>query len=118
MAKQERRILKMPLSIRKYNRGKADESNYIEGYAATFNRTTRILDFHEVLAPQAFDNALRRGDDVRFLVNHGGIPLARTKGGTLSLRKDDKGLYFTAELPNTALGNEIAEAVNRGVLNE
>lgn len=70
----------------------------VEGYAAVFNQRTDIGGyFTEVIAPGAFDDAIGR-DDVVFLVNHDGLPLARTRSGTLVLSQDDHGLRMATTL--------------------
>ena len=49
----------------------------VEGYAAVFNQETVIGGrWREQIAPGAFRDAIGR-DDVVFLVNHDGLPLAR-----------------------------------------
>ena len=71
----------------------------VSGYAAVFGEETRIgSSFTEVIAAGAFSSALQRGDDVVFLVNHAGLPLARTRSGTLRLTEDERGLYIETEL--------------------
>ena len=40
--------------------------------------------------------------------------LGRTASGTLKLSVDDTGLIYETELPNTTLGNDVYEMVNRG----
>lgn len=75
-----------------------DGSIKVAGYAAVFNEETTIGgQFREMIAPGAFTNAIGR-DDVVFLINHEGLPLARTRSGTLTLREDDRGLYMEAML--------------------
>lgn len=75
-----------------------DGSVSVSGYAAVFNEETDIGGmFREVILPGAFKNALSRGDDVAFLINHDGLPLARSPA-TMSLREDDKGLYVQSRL--------------------
>ena len=55
----------------------------VAGYGAVFNSESNDLGgFVEYISPNAFDGRLE--DDVRFLVNHDGLPLARTTNGTLS----------------------------------
>ena len=74
----------------------------VEGYAAVFDQPTNIADiFTEVIARGAFQNALKRKDDTEFLINHGGLPLARSTAGNLTMREDDKGLFIRAELDPT-----------------
>lgn len=71
----------------------------VAGYAAVFGQEADIAGmFREVIEPGAFRSALSRGDDVVFLVNHAGLPLARTRSGTLALREDGRGLYIETSL--------------------
>lgn len=70
----------------------------VEGYAAVFNEETDIGGmFREVIAPGAFKDAIGR-DDVVFLINHEGLPLARTRSGTLKLTEDERGLKIETTL--------------------
>ncbi len=70
----------------------------VEGYAAVFNQITDIGGyFREQIAPGAFRDAIGR-DDVVFLINHDGLPLARTRSGTLELKEDDHGLFVRTRL--------------------
>lgn len=85
----------LPVEVRAESDGKI----VVEGYAAVFDQPTDIGGvFTEVVARGAFRSALERGDDVEFLVNHGGLPIARTTAGNLTLREDDRGLHMRAEL--------------------
>lgn len=80
-------------------RAESDGRIVVEGYAAVFDQPTDIGGvFTEVVARGAFKSALSRGDDVEFLVNHGGLPLARSTAGNLTMREDDHGLHIRAEL--------------------
>ena len=70
----------------------------VSGYAAVFNDEADIGGmFREVIAPGAFKDAVGR-DDVVFLINHDGLPLARTRSGTLKLTEDKRGLFIESEL--------------------
>lgn len=76
-----------------------DGTVVVEGYAAVFNQPTNIGDvFSEVIAPGAFRSALARKDDVEFLINHGGLPIARSTAGNLTLTEDSHGLHMRAVL--------------------
>lgn len=81
---------------------RADDSGIrVSGYAAVFNQITDIGGyFRERILPGAFADAIGR-DDVVFLINHDGLPLARTRSGTLTLREDDHGLFMEAVLEAT-----------------
>lgn len=70
----------------------------VSGYAAVFGEVTEIGGFfREVIEKGAFTEALGR-DDVVFLINHDGLPLARTRSGTLVLEQDDHGLRMETML--------------------
>jgi uncharacterized protein len=95
----------------------ADSDNMVlEGYAANFDIITDLGFFQERIAKGAFDNVLN--DDVRYLLNHDGMPLARTKNGTLELHVDEKGLHTRAVLSDTQLGRDTYKAVQRGDISE
>lgn len=72
------------------------------GYASVFNHDYEVYDafgaFTERLAPGAFTRTLKENPDVMLLVNHQGLPLARTKSGTLRLSQDNVGLRVEAQL--------------------
>jgi HK97 family phage prohead protease len=92
----------------------------VVGYAAVFDEETEIGSyFREVIRPGAFKNALERGDDVVFLINHDGLPLARSSSGTLKLTEDKRGLLMETSLdtsdPDVA---RIVPKMRRGDLNK
>lgn len=71
------------------------------GHAAIFNERASIAGmFDERIAPGAFDAALA-ASDVPFLIEHQGLPLARTGSGTLKLSVDDRGLLIETDLDGT-----------------
>jgi HK97 family phage prohead protease len=73
----------------------------VSGYAAVYGQRTLIgsesWGFYEVIEEGAFDDAIGR-DDVVFLINHEGLPLARTRSGTLTLSSDNHGLKMETTL--------------------
>lgn len=76
---------------------RADKGPMLAGHAAVFDVQSNDLGgFREQIQAGAFAEALQ--DDVRLLINHEGLPLARTRSGTLRLREDAKGLAFEADL--------------------
>ena len=82
-------------------RAEADKVT-VGGYAAVFNSLSQDLGgFREVIRRGAFQSTIAGGADVRFLINHDGLPLARTKSGTLRLAEDDRGLRIDATLDPT-----------------
>ncbi len=84
------------------------------GYAAVFNEPSLPLPFIEKIAPGAFRKTLSETPDVRLLINHEGLPLARTKNGTMRLYEDERGLYFEAELAETQEAKDLHTLVARG----
>jgi HK97 family phage prohead protease len=86
----------------------------LAGYAAKFNSASLPLPFIEKIAPGAFRKTLSETPDVRLLINHEGLPLARTKNGTLKLEEDMTGLRFEAELPDTQEARDLYTLVERG----
>jgi HK97 family phage prohead protease len=101
-------------------RAKAGDKPGIEGYAAVFNQRSEQLGgmmggFREIVLPGAFSRAIREKQDVCALVNH--VPsqiLGRTKSGTLTLREDGHGLFFSVDLPDTQVARDLTELVRRG----
>lgn len=94
----EKRGYSEPVEVREND----DGSVTVEGYAAVFDEEADIAGiFREVIRPGAFRNAITRGDDVSFLINHGGLPLARSTSGTLTLSEDTRGLKVSTQLDAT-----------------
>jgi len=95
-------------------RSAEDGTMRLAGYAAVFNESSVPLPFKESIAPGAFRKTLTETPDVRLLINHEGLPLARSKNGTLTLTEDERGLYFEAELADTTEARDIYKLVERG----
>jgi len=104
----------LPVEIRA-----GDDGITVEGYAAVFDELADIGGhFHERIAPGAFKSAIGR-DDVVFLVNHDGLPLARTRSGTLTLLEDDRGLHIATRLdPSDPDVDRIVPKMKRGDLDK
>ncbi len=82
-----------------------DDPNVVRftGYATSFDQPYEMhggppKGWNEIIKRGAFTKTLAEGADVRLLINHDGLPLARTKSGTLHLQQDDHGLRVDAEL--------------------
>ena len=87
----------------------------LSGYAAVFNSEANLGNFVEVIRPGAFAKSLATGSSIRALSNHdANALLGTTKGGTLQLREDAKGLAFSLALPDTSHGRDLAILVDRG----
>lgn len=95
-------------------RAKADKLG-ISGHAAVFNQLSDDLGgFKETIRPGAFASSISR-DDIRLLVNHEGLPLARNKSGNLKLIEDDTGLAIEADLePTDPDVQRLMPKINRG----
>lgn len=89
-----------------------DNKMVLEGYAANFETETDLGFFKEKIARGAFDG--RTEDDVRYLLNHKGMPMARTTNGTLQLEVREDGLWTRAELNDTQQSRDVFAAVKRG----
>lgn len=91
----------------------------VEGYAAVFDSPTVIAGkWQEQIARGAFTEAVDR-DDVVFLINHTGLPLARTRSGTLELSEDERGLKIRANLdPSDPDVRSILPKMKRGDLDK
>lgn len=75
----------------------------LTGYASVFNTPYEVAGgppwgWIETMDPGAFKTTLAANPDVHLLVNHDGMPLARTLSDTLQLSTDRKGLKITAKL--------------------
>ena len=78
-----------------------------------FNQPSQPLPFTEYISPHAFDDV--DFSQVRLLYAHDfNNILARVDSGTLSLKTDDKGLFFVADIPDTTLGNDVYTNVENG----
>lgn len=104
----ERRITDAKIEVRT----NPDGSVGVRGYAAVFDSPAH----GEVIKRSAFNVSLARNDNVRFLINHEGTPLASTKSGTMTVGVDDRGLWF--DIPSFDMSNpraqEFCSAVGRG----
>lgn len=102
-------------------RANADGTYHVSGYATTWDTWYDVAGgapygWSESIAKGAATKSLAERDDVRFLLNHEGMPLARTKSGTMTLTADDMGLFVDA--PNLDLRNpsaaELQSCLDRG----
>lgn len=75
----------------------------LTGYASVFESPYDVYGgppygWTEIVDRKAFDTTLKAKPDLHLLINHEGMPLARTKSGTLKLAADTKGLHVEADL--------------------
>ena len=92
-------------------------SRTVSGYGSVFNSQSEDLGFIETIDPNAITDETIKRSDVFATLNHDMDKiLARCKygSGSLELKCDDKGLYYRFDAPNTDLGDELLEYLNRG----
>jgi len=91
-------------------------SKRIDGYAVVFDvKSLDLGGFREIIKPEAVNRTLREGLDVRALVDHdSGKVIGRTRAGTLTLKKEKRGLRVDIDPPDTTAGRDILESVRRG----
>lgn len=96
----------------------------LDGYATVYDYRYDVAGgpemggFAEIIARGAAAKSAKEAD-VRLLVNHTGMPLARTKSGTMQLESDEVGLRVRAELdPSNPVVAELRSAMARGDLDE
>lgn len=107
----ERRFSTSQIEIRQADNGVVT----VRGMAAVYDYQAH----GEVIRSSAFTKTLAESDDVRLLVNHDGVPLARTKSGTLRLSSDDVGLWIDADLdPSNPTARELISAMERGDIDQ
>lgn len=96
----------------------------LTGYASTFEPYEMYGGpeqggWIEQISPRAFSKTLRESPDVHLLINHEGMPLARTKSGTLQLSADKHGLKVTAQLdPLDPDAQRLVSKMQRGDMDE
>ena len=93
------------------------EEMRVEGMPVVFEQPTLMAEFdgmkfYEVIDRAAFDETDM--SDVVLNVDHGGKPAAKTKNGTLELRKTDSGLFISGDLSKNATGRELYEDIQNG----
>jgi HK97 family phage prohead protease len=88
----------------------------LEGYAAVFDTRARIADFDELIARGAFADSLKTGDKLALVDHSPEKVLARTRGGSLRLAEDARGLHFEIDMPNTTLANDVLALAEAGSL--
>jgi hypothetical protein len=103
-------------------RDDGDDGVTFEGVASVIDTPYMVRDmfgeFSETMARGAFNKTLKEKADVRLLVNHDGVPLARTKSKTLKLTAVPD-LRAVASLdPANPTVQEIRSAMSRGDMDQ
>jgi HK97 family phage prohead protease len=107
------------LEVRK---GEDGTTRGVAGYATTWGTEYDVYGgpdaggWVETIQAGAADKSLAERDDTRFLLNHEGLPLARTKSGTMELLADSLGLLV--QVASLDMANpravELMSALDRG----
>lgn len=110
----EQRIVTQPLPFNLRDNG--DGTFGLRGYFAVFDSPA----YGETIDSSAFTRTIAQRDDVRLLVNHTGVPLARTKSGTLTLGVDQRGGWFDVSSldPANPAVQELISALSRGDIDQ
>lgn len=83
-------------------------------YGVAYDVVDHVGRFRETIHAGAAKKVLARGVDCRLLLNHDGLPLARTTSGTLKLIDTPTALRYEARLDaRQQLANDVAIAVER-----
>jgi len=91
----------------------------LTGYASVTEEPYEMGFYSEVIKRGAFRRTLSEDPDVQLLINHEGLPLARTKSGTLRLEERDRGLWVEADLDkNDPDAIRLKRKMDRGDLDE
>jgi len=129
--KREQRDLALPcrqttrVAFELRNATTAGDGLVVEGHASVFDVEYEVYGgparygWIERIAEAAFDETLAEDPDVVFLFNHEGMPLARTKSGTLELSTDTTGLLVRTTLdPVNPHVVALGSALERGDVDE
>jgi HK97 family phage prohead protease len=91
--------------------GLSAQGKTLKALAIPYNSRSQDMGFIELISPNAFDLS----GDVRALYEHDRQHLiGRTTSKTLRLKNTVKGVEAEIDLPNTSIGNDLAELVKRG----
>ena len=101
--------------VEEFRAEEAEGKKKLVGYAVVFDSRALIWDyFWEEVAPGAFRKTLQENDIISLWNHDSNFPLGRTSRGTLTLREDQRGLWFENILPENSWGADAWESVRRG----
>lgn len=120
-------MAKLPIENRAFTQIKEVRENTdsnsvtVQGYATTYGSSYPVYGgpdaggWNETIARGAAKKSLSENADVRFLINHDGLPLARSTSGTLTLEDDEIGLFSEATLDMAnPKAQEVKSVLSRG----
>lgn len=120
-------LVSASLEMRAKANGTGGTSFHFTGYFLVYSHPFQMYDwwgdeFTEIVQPGAITRTLANGCDVPFLIGHNdaGIPMARTKSGTMTLGQDSHGGWVDAPALDGSLEQirQLASAVERGDMDE
>lgn len=85
----------------------------LSGYGAVWDQPSLKGDFVEYISPAALEGVDLSGVLLLYAHDFNNI-LARVDANTLSLKVDQKGLYFEANLPDTTLAHDVYNNIQAG----
>jgi HK97 family phage prohead protease len=92
---------------------------HFTGYASVTDVPYDVGWYQETIQRGAFKRTLGEKPDVQLLINHAGMPLARTISGTMTLTEDDRGLKVEADLdPEDPDVQSLARKMKRGDIDQ
>jgi len=115
MGMEKRTLVVRDLEVRQAEEEDGGEF-VVRGHALTFDDPYEVMDFQEQFDPAAVRDDIQETDVFAFWSHDSGIPLARTKNGTLQLSKDEKGLAVEFPLPSSRV--QEAEAIRTGLVDK
>lgn len=119
-----RRLTSAPeLRMEVEQREDGSTQRFISGYAVVFEQYSRSFydEWVEIIDKDAFRNTDM--SDVIMVVDHSqevGDVLARSRNGegTLQISVDDKGVMFRFAVPDTTVGRDVMQLIERGDISE
>lgn len=94
------------------------QSRMVEGVAVVFNSESKDMGFVETIDQRAITQETIDKSDIFATLDHnkerGILARSRYGKGTLNLELREDGLHYSFEAPNTPLGDELLEYLNRG----
>ena len=99
-----------------------DGTMKVAGYVNKNGSISEVLSedgvvFQETILPQAFTNALAKGDEICFYLEHDPNKiLATTKNNTLEVTQDNTGLHMAATIVPTSDGQNAYKLIKSGII--
>jgi uncharacterized protein len=106
LSKHEVRRTRVPFEVRATSNG-----HKVSGRGVTYNAWSEDIGFRE----RFLQGSLTIDKNLALLYNHDTSDVLSTlRGQTMSVKDQADGLYYTAKLPDTTLGNDVATLMARG----